>query len=276
MVEFRSEDIEIEIQDAIFCWMVVHMSIDLVLVLYADHGSDESRIDRGLYVVADIAGVIHELIGIDWISDGSIEIERVIIVPEVGVLIDMDELTSSLDDSISGCLDPRVEDVVVVVDDRHGDITVSHPYKLLESDAGSEYPIIDLLEYDMCPDAYIIERTIDHGGDRERRDSSMSLPAYLSGKYIVADRFRESIDVGVGEWHDSWEDRLYSSLDTIDRLDHGVKYLIWCTMSGIDHDIIESHIIDMEIVILHIAIILTLASYHDIFCGMFDGFMTLD
>jgi hypothetical protein len=42
MVEFGSKYIEIEIEDAIFRGMMTHMIVDLVLVFYADYGSDES------------------------------------------------------------------------------------------------------------------------------------------------------------------------------------------------------------------------------------------
>lgn len=117
MIELWREDIEIEIQHTVLTRDISHVLIYLVLVLYADHGSDESRLDRWDYIVPDITRQIRKVPSILLILDGFREIERMCIIPEVGVLIDMYQFESWLYASLSHCVTPEVERMVVVIED---------------------------------------------------------------------------------------------------------------------------------------------------------------
>ena len=94
MIKFRSEYIEIEIQHTILTRAIFHILVYLVLVLDADHGSNESTFESGDYVVPDIAGEIGKIPSILLILDGFREIESMRIIPEVGMLIDMYQFES--------------------------------------------------------------------------------------------------------------------------------------------------------------------------------------
>lgn len=43
----------------------------------------------------------------------------IVIVPEIGVFIDMDELESWLYQSLSHCINPEVEGMIVIVEDEY-------------------------------------------------------------------------------------------------------------------------------------------------------------
>jgi hypothetical protein len=131
VIELWRKYIEIQIQHTVLMGDIVHIGVNLVLVLDADHLTDESRLYRREYIVPDIAREIGELVGIFWIGYRSLEIEMIIIVPEVGVFIDVYELVSWLYDSLSHCVDPVVEGVIVVVEYDH---TLTELHKMLESD----------------------------------------------------------------------------------------------------------------------------------------------
>ena len=61
MIELRSKYIEIQIEYAICTRNIVHILVDLVLVLDADHIPDESRLYRREDIVPDIAGEIGKI-----------------------------------------------------------------------------------------------------------------------------------------------------------------------------------------------------------------------
>jgi hypothetical protein len=83
MIEFRGEYIEIEVQYTVLTDYAVHILIYLVLVLDADHGSDEATLESWHDIVPNIAGEIGKIPGILLILDGFREVEMVFVVPEI-------------------------------------------------------------------------------------------------------------------------------------------------------------------------------------------------
>lgn len=61
MIELMGKYIEIQIQHAVFTRDIIHILIDLVLVLDADHIPDEPTLYRWQDIVADIAGQIGKI-----------------------------------------------------------------------------------------------------------------------------------------------------------------------------------------------------------------------
>jgi hypothetical protein len=94
MVEFRGEDIEVEIQYAIHTWSIVHIFVYLVLVFDTDHLAHEATSEGWLDIVPDIAGEIGKIPGILLILYRPLEIEMVFVGPEIRVFIDMYEFES--------------------------------------------------------------------------------------------------------------------------------------------------------------------------------------
>ncbi len=101
MIELWSEYIEVEIEYTHRARDIVHIGINLVFILDADHFANESGLYRREDIVADIAGQIGELIRIFWINYRPLEIEMIIIVPEIRVLVDVYQLKSWHYDSLS-------------------------------------------------------------------------------------------------------------------------------------------------------------------------------
>jgi hypothetical protein len=116
-VHLRSEYIEIEVQDAFLGGSVVYISVKLMLVLYADHLSYESTLECWLDIVPDVAGEIGEAPCVGLVPESLIEIENMLIRPEIGVFVYMDERIWMSYFSYSYCLEPEVECVVMVVED---------------------------------------------------------------------------------------------------------------------------------------------------------------
>jgi hypothetical protein len=60
VIKFRCEYVQIEVEDAILTGSIVHVLVDLVFVLYADHTAYETALYRRFDIVADITGEIGE------------------------------------------------------------------------------------------------------------------------------------------------------------------------------------------------------------------------
>jgi hypothetical protein len=142
--------------------------VDLVLILYSDHLSDESSISSRYDIVPNIAGEIGEFPGISFILYSSIEIECIIIFPEIGVLIDMDEFESIFYDTFSDRIDPEEESMVMVIKDNNwwgGGSVVSargsfYPHIILDSCTGPELAVFHFLEDDVITENHIIDLPI--------------------------------------------------------------------------------------------------------------------
>lgn len=94
MIEFWGEYIEIQIQDRVLTRNIVHIGINLVLILYADHVLYESRLDGREDIIPNIAREIRKIPSILLIFDRFFEIEFILIIPEIRVFIDMNEFES--------------------------------------------------------------------------------------------------------------------------------------------------------------------------------------
>ena len=117
----------------------------------------------------------------------SLEIERVLVVPEIRVFIDVDELESWFYDSSFCRFYPEIERMIVIIKHDHlgyGSYW-NHPDKALQSDTGSELVIFDFLKYDIFSDSEIINISGFYTGNREGRGFSIFSISHFPGKEIV-------------------------------------------------------------------------------------------
>lgn len=103
------------------------------------------------------------------------------------MLVDMYELESSLDPSLSHCLDPEGECMIVVVEYGYSSIVMHESDKVFESYTGSECSIFNFFESNILSNLHIIESAMDEARDRECRSASVNSRAFIPGKGVVSE-----------------------------------------------------------------------------------------
>lgn len=116
-VHLRWEKVEIDIQYTIRVRSVVDIFLDFPGIFYAYHAPDKTRVERRTDIVPDITRVIGVLPCIVSLCYRFLFIERIDIVPEIRVLIDMDELTSWWYDALAHRFEPEVEGMIMIIED---------------------------------------------------------------------------------------------------------------------------------------------------------------
>ena len=115
MIEFGCKYIEINIENAIRIRNMVHIFINLVFILYANHILYESTLEGWLDIVSNITRKIRKIPSIFKICNRLISIKFIFIFPEIGMLIDMNELKMRIKNSSLYCFAPEIEGMIVII-----------------------------------------------------------------------------------------------------------------------------------------------------------------
>lgn len=146
MTQIGREKIQIQIENAIFCWRIIKIFVKLKFIFDANHFSDDARTLRWDDVISDIARKIRKIPRIFEIGDLT-RVKNIFIGPQIRVFIDVDEFKIWFQDSsLNGFTPEKKRMIMVVKNDDFRKIGKGNVNKIFESKTGFEFTIFHLFK----------------------------------------------------------------------------------------------------------------------------------
>gem|GEM_PF-5448630 len=240
VIKLRCEEVEVEIEDEGFIqiWFIVFVFFDVIFSLDSYHFFYKPLSDRRLDIVRNRALFMNETFHFFKILP--IFRNIIFIVPEIGVLVDMDESIVLSEESSRPCFVPKIERMMMIIKYHHRNPIPIYSDEVPESRAGPEFScFIGILEDNFLSEMDIIESSLD-----DRDMTSFFMHGFSCGLLYIPSFFNLS--------------------------DHLLSYFFPRKSGRIDDDIVEIHIVDVDAIVFHVSFIFTCPSNLDIFRRLFE------